>query len=317
MPPTRCWRISSRRSMENGRSIGETSTSSRSTRSRAPTSTRRSSSRWTPTTWCCRTPSPTWRASSNPAARSTRRRGDGASPSISPTAGPTLYPPAPFRRRGEPAARRRTTGDRVPCAGRPDGEVGPRRRRAFGHPEPGEVGLRHGRRSPTSRRHFAELARRIEPPRRPAEPTASNPPSRRWSGATGFELRFRPRREIERQSAALSLATNMAVADRLLAARTGLFRTMDGRRRRPAAPPAPHRSCVRARLARRGATRRLPPHAAPRMTRAPVRSSWRCAAPVAAPATSPTARGWCRGTRRSPPPTATPRRHCAGSVTGT
>ena len=41
-----------------------------------------------------------------------------------------------------------------------------------------------------------------------------------------FILRFRPRSEIERQSAALSLATNMAVAHRLLAARTGMFRTM-------------------------------------------------------------------------------------------
>jgi exoribonuclease R len=44
----------------------------------------------------------------------------------------------------------------------------------------------------------------------------------------GFDLRFRPRSDIEEQSAALSLATNMAVADALHAAGTGLFRTMDG-----------------------------------------------------------------------------------------
>ncbi len=47
-----------------------------------------------------------------------------------------------------------------------------------------------------------------------------------------YHLRFRPRRAVERQGAAMSLATNMAVADALLAAGTGLFRTMpavDGR----------------------------------------------------------------------------------------
>jgi exoribonuclease R len=42
----------------------------------------------------------------------------------------------------------------------------------------------------------------------------------------GFDLRFRPRRDAENQNAAMSLATNMAVADALHAAGTGLFRTM-------------------------------------------------------------------------------------------
>jgi exoribonuclease R len=42
----------------------------------------------------------------------------------------------------------------------------------------------------------------------------------------GFELRFRPRNDAENQNAAMSLATNMAVADALYAAGTGLFRTM-------------------------------------------------------------------------------------------
>jgi exoribonuclease R len=42
----------------------------------------------------------------------------------------------------------------------------------------------------------------------------------------GFELRYRPRTPADEQNAALSLAANMAIADALLAARTGLFRVM-------------------------------------------------------------------------------------------
>ena len=42
----------------------------------------------------------------------------------------------------------------------------------------------------------------------------------------GFALQFRPRSDAENQNAAMSLATNMAVADALFAAQTGLFRTM-------------------------------------------------------------------------------------------
>jgi exoribonuclease R len=45
-------------------------------------------------------------------------------------------------------------------------------------------------------------------------------------GQHGYELRFRPRNDAENQNAAMSLATNMAVADALHAAGTGLFRTM-------------------------------------------------------------------------------------------
>ena len=41
-----------------------------------------------------------------------------------------------------------------------------------------------------------------------------------------FALRFRPRNDAELQNAAMSLATNMAVADAMFAAGTGLFRTM-------------------------------------------------------------------------------------------
>src|SRR6476646_707090 len=51
-------------------------------------------------------------------------------------------------------------------------------------------------------------------------------------GAGGFDLAFRPMLASEEKNAALSLATNMAVADALFAAKTGLFRVMaapDGR----------------------------------------------------------------------------------------
>ena len=76
---------------------------------------------------------------------------------------------------------------------------------------------------------FSELARRIALAEAAREADRIESPEQEVIRREGrFELRFRPRREIERQSAALSLATNMAVADRLLAARTGLFRTMNG-----------------------------------------------------------------------------------------
>ncbi len=76
---------------------------------------------------------------------------------------------------------------------------------------------------------FPELARRIEHAEAAREAERIDSPEQEViRRESGFMLRFRPRSEIERQSAALSLATNIAVADRLLAARTGLFRTMQG-----------------------------------------------------------------------------------------
>ena len=76
---------------------------------------------------------------------------------------------------------------------------------------------------------FPELARRIELAEAAREADRIESPEQEViRGESGFMLRFRPRSEIEQQSAALSLATNMAVADRLFAARTGLFRTMQG-----------------------------------------------------------------------------------------
>jgi exoribonuclease R len=74
---------------------------------------------------------------------------------------------------------------------------------------------------------FTELADRIERAERARGADRVEAPEQELDVTPdGFELRFRPRSEIERQSAALSLATNMAVADTLYAAGTGLFRTM-------------------------------------------------------------------------------------------
>lgn len=74
---------------------------------------------------------------------------------------------------------------------------------------------------------FAELARRfsIGEQRRGAD-RIQMPEQEVARTADGFELRFRARQESEEQNAAMSLASNMAVADALYAAGTGLFRTM-------------------------------------------------------------------------------------------
>jgi len=74
---------------------------------------------------------------------------------------------------------------------------------------------------------FFELARRIEAAERERGADRIQWPEQevvRRDG--GYALRFRPRSEAESQNAAMSLATNMAVADALFAAGTGLFRTM-------------------------------------------------------------------------------------------
>ncbi|MGB0113457.1 MAG: RNB domain-containing ribonuclease [Ilumatobacteraceae bacterium] len=76
---------------------------------------------------------------------------------------------------------------------------------------------------------FPELARRIEAAERARGADRIDFPEQEVGhgrDGVGYTLRFRPRRTVERQGAALSLATNMAVADALFAARTGLFRTM-------------------------------------------------------------------------------------------
>ncbi len=74
---------------------------------------------------------------------------------------------------------------------------------------------------------FGDLARRIEAAEAERGADRIDMPEQEVVRRDGsYMLRFRPRRAVERQGAAMSLATNMAVADALFAAGTGLFRTM-------------------------------------------------------------------------------------------
>jgi exoribonuclease R len=76
---------------------------------------------------------------------------------------------------------------------------------------------------------FPELSRRIVAAERARGADRINFPEQEVVRSdAGFTVRFRPRNEAEQQNAAMSLATNMAVADAMFAARTGLFRTMPG-----------------------------------------------------------------------------------------
>lgn len=75
---------------------------------------------------------------------------------------------------------------------------------------------------------FAELARRIESAEDRRGATRIDPPEQEVTCAADghFRLEFRPRLATEDRNAALSLATNLAVADALFRAGTGLFRVM-------------------------------------------------------------------------------------------
>lgn len=74
---------------------------------------------------------------------------------------------------------------------------------------------------------FDELARRIEAAELARGADRIDFPEQEVAQVgSGFVLRFRPRRLVERQGAAMSLATNLAVANALYAAGTGVFRTM-------------------------------------------------------------------------------------------
>lgn len=75
---------------------------------------------------------------------------------------------------------------------------------------------------------FDEIARRVAAAEERRGAARVDPPEQqveRMADGT-FILRFRPPNSAERRNAALSLATNLAVADALLAAGTGLFRVM-------------------------------------------------------------------------------------------
>ena len=75
---------------------------------------------------------------------------------------------------------------------------------------------------------FAELADRIAAAEDRRGASRVDPPQQEVDavGADDFELQFRPRLQSEDRNAALSLATNLAVADALQAHHTGLFRVM-------------------------------------------------------------------------------------------
>ena len=74
---------------------------------------------------------------------------------------------------------------------------------------------------------FAELGRRIEAAERARGAARVEPPEQEVVRENGhYRLLFRPQSAAEQQNAALSLATNLAVAQALLQAKTGLFRTM-------------------------------------------------------------------------------------------
>ncbi len=75
---------------------------------------------------------------------------------------------------------------------------------------------------------FGELARRIEAAEARRGAARIDPPEQEVIalGAGRYELAFRPMTQAEQRNAALSLAANLAIADALLAHRTGLFRVM-------------------------------------------------------------------------------------------
>jgi exoribonuclease R len=77
---------------------------------------------------------------------------------------------------------------------------------------------------------FDELARRIQAAETARGAARVDPPEQQVEAVEGggYTLGFRPILPSENSNAALSLATNLAVADALLAHRTGLFRVMAG-----------------------------------------------------------------------------------------
>lgn len=75
---------------------------------------------------------------------------------------------------------------------------------------------------------FAELSRRIEAAEAARGASRVDPPEQEVAAAGEgcYTLAFRPRLVSESRNAALSLAANLAIADALLAAHSGLFRVM-------------------------------------------------------------------------------------------
>ena len=165
------------------------------------------------------------------------------------TRGLTVYLPDE-RARLYPAALSEGAASLLPDGPRPavvftvrvgDGRrVDARRCRAGARAQPGEAGLRHGAAGGPPAR-----VRRAVPPHRGgrgarAARHGSSSPSRSSIASTGgWVLRFDPRLPSEDANAGMSLATNLAVADAMLAAGTGLFRVMA-----EPSPTAPSPACA-------------------------------------------------------------------------
>ena len=225
-------------------STARTGRSSRSTRPARRTSTRPSPWRRPATTSCCTTRSPTSASSSVPATRWTPRRGRVASPSTCPDERARLYPAA----LSEGAASLLPDGPRpavvftVRVAA--DGEstldgveralVRSRAKLAYDTVRPDDLPP-----------EFGELSRRIvAAEERRGAPRVEFPEQELDRVDGRWVLRFDPRLPSEDANAGMSLATNLAVADAMLAAGTGLFRVMDEptERRSPACGARPRRS---------------------------------------------------------------------------
>ena len=75
---------------------------------------------------------------------------------------------------------------------------------------------------------FAELSQRITAAEGARGAARVDPPEQEVAidSSGGFTLAFRPQLQSEIQNASMSLAANLAIADTLLAHRTGLFRVM-------------------------------------------------------------------------------------------
>ena len=92
----------------------------------------------------------------------------------------------------------------------------------------GQARVRDGAARATCRTTFPSCRGASPWPKPPVAPPASNRSSRKCTPPKGggYDISFRPRLQSEDDNAAMSLATNLAIADALYAAGIGLFRVM-------------------------------------------------------------------------------------------
>ena len=151
---------------------------------------------------------------------------------------------------------------------------------------------------------FSEFAARVEANESVRGAGRVDPPEQLVEReGRGYRLVFRPRQPTEAQNAALSASTNIAVAEALQTACTGLFRVM----------PAPdQRAVARLRLTANAFGMRWPKHQPlDEYARTLDSNDPRHAAFMLAVRRTPRMPlMWCRGTPRWRPRTHTPPRHC-------